>query len=170
MSAVQFATEPAQVKIVEPQTLLARVQKLSEEISNRAYQIFEKKGRTSGHDLEDWFEAESQILPPFDLRITENPDSLTVHAEVPGFSARELSVSLEPWQLVISGEKESAKEQKKGEGVFQGKWSEQLMRVIDLPAAVDRTKATATLRNGVLEVHLPKSAKTPLARVEVKAA
>jgi hypothetical protein len=31
-----------------------------------------------GHALEDWFEAESEILPPFELRIKETNDALTV--------------------------------------------------------------------------------------------
>jgi len=170
MNATQMAPEVTQVKIVEPETLLARVKKLSEELSRRAYEIFEKNGRKSGHDVEDWYEAESEILPPMDLRIHESAEALTVEANLPGFHAKELAVSLEPWRLTISGEKEGAKEEKKGEVIFQGHWSEQLMRVIDLPAEINRAKATATLKDGHLEIKLPKAAKTPLARVEAKGA
>ncbi len=31
-------------------------------ISERAYRIFEEKGYTHGHDLDDWLEAERQVL------------------------------------------------------------------------------------------------------------
>lgn len=46
-TATRTALEPAQVKIVEAQTLLERLSKLSEQISRRAYEIFEGKGRGS---------------------------------------------------------------------------------------------------------------------------
>lgn len=160
MAVTQTALEPSQVKIVEPRALLDRFNKLSEQISHRAYEIFEKRGKTFGHDLEDWFEAESEILPPFQLRIKETNDALTVEAETPEYSAKELEVSLEPWRLTISGKKEAKEEQKKGEIIYQEQRANELLRVIDLPAEVDGAKATATLKNGLLEIKLPKVGKT----------
>ena len=159
MAVTQTALEPSQVKIVEPRALLDRFNKLSEQISRRAYEIFEKRGKTFGHDLEDWFEAESEILPPLQLRIKETNDALTVEAETPEFSAKELEVSLEPWRLTISGKKEAKEEQKKGETIYQEQRTNELLRVIDLPAEIDSAKATATLKNRLLEINLPKVAK-----------
>ena len=38
-------------------------QELTEEyIRTRAYQIYEEHGRLQGHDKEDWYEAEAEIL------------------------------------------------------------------------------------------------------------
>ncbi len=159
MAMTQTAFEPTQVKIVEPRTLLDRFNKLSEQISRRAYEIFEKRGKTFGHDLEDWFEAESEILPPFQLRIKETDDALAVEAETPEFSAKELEVSLEPWRLTISGKKESKEEQKKRETIYQEQRTDDLLRVIDLPSEIDSAKATATLKHGLLEIKLPKVTK-----------
>jgi HSP20 family protein len=159
MGATQTFLEPTQVKIVEPQTFGDRLNKLSEQISRRAYAIFENNGRVFGHDLEDWFKAESEILPPLDLRIKEMEDSLTIEAETPGFSAKNLEVSLEPWRLTVSGKKETKKEQKKGQTTYQEQFSDELLRIIDLPSEIDSTRATATLRNGHLEVKLPKVGK-----------
>ncbi len=170
MSATRVVLQPTQVKIVEPQTLLERLNKLSEQISRRAYEIFESNGRTHGHDLEDWFTAESDILPPLQLRIKETTDSLTVDAETPEFSAKELEVSLEPWRLTISGSKETKEEQKKGEMISQTQTTNELLRVIDLPSEIDSTKATAILKNGHLELNLPKKLKPVTAPVTAKVA
>ena len=46
----------------------------------------------------------------------------------------------------------------------------ELMRVIELPAEVEAEKVTATLKNGVLELSLPKAAKARSVRIEPKAA
>lgn len=170
MSVTQTALEPTQVKIVEPTTMLERFNKLSEQISRRAYEIFERNGRISGHDVEDWFQAESEILPPLELRINETADTLTIEAETPGFSSKNLEVSLEPWRLTIGGMKENKEENKEGKTIYQEQSSEQLLRVIDLPSEIDSAKATASLRNGLLQIKLPKVAKAIPTRVDVKSA
>jgi HSP20 family protein len=160
MSVTQTASVPTQVKIVEPQTLGERLNKLTEQISRRAYEIFEEHGKVFGRDLEDWFKAESEILPPLQLRIKEKEDSLTIEAETPGFSAKDLEVSLEPLRLTISGKKETKEEQKKGQTTYQEQSTNELLRVIDLPSEIDSTRAIATLKNGLLEIKLPKAAKS----------
>jgi HSP20 family protein len=170
MAVTRTLLEPTQVKIVEPQTFGERLNKLSEQISRRAYEIFENNGKVFGHDLEDWFKAESEILPPLQLRIMEKEDSLTIEAETPGFSAKDLEVSLEPWRLTISGKKETKEEQKEGQTTYQERFSNELLRVIDLPSEIDSTRATATLKNGHLEMKLPKVGGTFGTRLDVKAA
>jgi hypothetical protein len=34
---------------------------MQEAIRIRAYQLFEQRGRTHGHDVEDWFRAEAEV-------------------------------------------------------------------------------------------------------------
>ena len=36
--------------------------RIEEEIRNRAYELFEARGREEGHELEDWLRAEADIL------------------------------------------------------------------------------------------------------------
>lgn len=35
---------------------------ISDGIARRAFDIFESRGRSPGHELEDWFRAESELL------------------------------------------------------------------------------------------------------------
>ncbi len=37
------------------------VQKSEEAIRRRAYEIYERRGREHGHDLDDWFKAEREL-------------------------------------------------------------------------------------------------------------
>jgi hypothetical protein len=34
---------------------------LEQQIRNRAYQLYEERGREDGHDVEDWLRAEAEI-------------------------------------------------------------------------------------------------------------
>ena len=170
-TAVEIAPGRPALKLVEPETLFERINQIHDKIARRAFEIFESDGGLFGHDLEHWFKAEAELLHPIHTRITESDKALTVKAEVPGFNARELEVSLEPRRLTISGKKETSKEDKRKEKtVYQEQCSSEILRIIDLPAEVDAAKTTAILNNGVLELTLPRAAQTISARVEVKAA
>src|SRR6185312_3626049 len=93
--AVQRAEEKP-VTITPVENLMDRINKMSHAITRRAYEIFEGNGRMFGHDLEDWFKAEMDLLHPVHVNIAESGDRLEVNAEVPGFSEKEIEVGLEP--------------------------------------------------------------------------
>jgi len=156
------------VKVVEPQALIDRINQVYQTIARRAFDLFESEGGVSGRDVEHWLKAEAELLHPVPVSVTETDVALTVQAEVPGFDAGDLEASVESDQLTISGKKESREEQKKGKAIYREQRSSEIFRVVTLPAAVDVSKATATLTNGVLELILPKAAKAQAARVEVK--
>ena len=35
-----------------------------EQIRGRAYELYEQRGKEDGHDLEDWLQAESEVVQP----------------------------------------------------------------------------------------------------------
>ena len=149
-----------------------RANKMSQAITRRAYEIFEGNGRRFGHELEDWFKAEMDMLYPVHVNIAEAEDSLEVNAEVPGFSDKEIEVSVGPRRLIITGrrETETTREEKKSKTVYSEFCSNQILRTVDLPATVDAEKTTATLKNGVLQLTMPKTAKAKTIEIKPKAA
>jgi HSP20 family molecular chaperone IbpA len=156
-SATQRAPQNAAVKVVEPQSLSERANQMFQAITQRAYELFESEGCAHGRDLEHWLRAEAEFLRPVPLTVTETEDALTVRAEVPGFSAADLQIGVEPGRLTIGGRREFKEEQKKGKTVVREERSSEILRVVPLPAQVDASKATATLSNGVVELILPKA-------------
>ena len=163
--------EPA-LRLVEPTTLFDRMNQIHDAIARRAFEIFEGSGGIFGRELDNWFKAETELLHPVHVSISETGDSLAVEAEVPGFDAKDLEVSVEPRRLTMSGKKETKEESKKGKTIYKEQCSNEILRVVDLPAEVDATKAAATLKNGVLSLALPKAAqaKAGATKVAVKAA
>lgn len=155
---VKPSTSPTPLKLVPSGDLFARFEKFYDGISQRAFEIFENGGRNIGHDLEHWFQAERELLHPVHVEVTEKYGALTVSAEVPGFSEKEIQVNLEPRRLTITGKRESKEERKEKNTIYTDRCSNQIMRVIDLPIEVDTAKASATLKNGILELKVPKVA------------
>ncbi|MDE3110315.1 MAG: Hsp20/alpha crystallin family protein, partial [Acidobacteriota bacterium] len=168
--AVQRAPSSGALRVVEPQALLERMSRIHDDIARRAFELFERDG-AFGRDLENWFDAEEQLVHPVHVNISETDSALRLQAEVPGFEPSELEISLEPSRLTISGKKESTQEQpEKGKVVYKELCSCELLRVIDLPVEVDPDKTKATLKNGVLELEIPKAAGAQSKRIEVRAA
>lgn len=168
--AVQVAREPTAVKPFEVESLAEHVNAVFDAISRRAYEIFEGSGYAPGRELDNWFQAERELLHAAHIQVNESEDALEVQVEVPGFSEKELEVNVEPQRLVISGKRETKTEGKKGKTVYSESCSDQILRVVDLPAEVETDKVVANLKNGVLELRLPKAAKARSVKVETKAA
>jgi len=156
-------------RFVEPQTIYNRMNELYDAISRRAFELFEGDGRIFGRDLDHWFKAEAELLHPAHVQIKESGDTVIVDAEVPGFTANELQLSLEPRRLTIRGKKQSSSEEKKGNVVYSERCSNELLRSVELPVEVNVSRATATLNNGILELTAPKLAAKS-ASIQVKSA
>jgi HSP20 family protein len=158
---------PAPLKLVPPADLFKRAEQLYEKIARRAFEIFESNGRIPGRDLDDWFKAEAELLQPVRVDVTESGGDIAVRAEVPGFTAKEVEVALEPRRITITGKRETKEERKEKKAIYTESRSDQVLRVIDLPTAVDSEKAMATLKEGVLELKVPKAA--PAKKVAITA-
>jgi hypothetical protein len=69
---------PVPAKAIERQDVFERFNQIYNSVARRAFEIFESNGRRFGHDLDDWFKAESELLHPVHVRMAESDDSLTV--------------------------------------------------------------------------------------------
>ncbi|MGK9165214.1 Hsp20/alpha crystallin family protein [Inquilinus limosus] len=90
------------------------------------------------------------------LEVTENDKAVTVCAEIPGLTEKDVEVTLAEGILSIRGEKKSEVEDK--ERHFSERSYGRFERQIAIGREVDEDKVEATFRNGVLTVTLPKTA------------
>lgn len=167
--AMQPVKASVPVKQTETETGSDQIQQVYDSIARRAFEIF-NNGRWFGRELDDWLQAESELLHPVHLEIAESIDNLTVRAEVPGFSTKELEINVGPRRLTITGKHEAMEESRKGKTIYSERCAKEIRRFVDLPADVDSSKVTATLKDGVLKIELPKAAHAETVRVEPKAA
>lgn len=172
-TATQTALEPTALRLVEPQVLFDRMNRIRDSISRRAFELFEGDGRVFGREIDHWLKAEAELLHQAHVEVSESDEAVEVQVEAPGFGPKDLEVSIEPGRVTVSGKKESTEERKNGKTVYKERCSNEILRVIDLPAEIDAAKATATLKNGILTLEVPKTAQAKMpkaAKIDVKAA
>lgn len=141
----------------DPEKLRWEMQPVQLAIARRAFELFEKRNREHGHDSEDWFRAESELIRPVSIMIHESSEKLSLHANVFGFTEKELLVSIEPKRVAILGRKEIAAEAVGRELEFSDWYPDQILRVIDLPIEIDPDGAVVELQTGMLKFELPKA-------------
>ncbi len=133
-------------------------------IAQRAFEIFESRGRVHGNDQRDWFLAELELLTPVKFHLSESGEQLTARAEVPGFHRQEMKVSLEPHRLSISGKTEPLENHRAEKHPHSHRHAQMMYHAIDLPCEVYPSKAEATFNDGRLEIVMPKVVLTKSAR------
>lgn len=156
-TAVQPARETS-IRRGEPSNLTEQVNNLYNRIARRAFEMFEGNGRLNGRDLADWLQAEVEFIHPLHIGISESSEAVTVRAEVPGFTLNELEVHVEPRRVIIAGKREAREESKTEKTIYSETCSDQVLRVLALPSAVEPEKVKTTLKDGVLELVMPKAA------------
>ncbi len=108
-------------------------------------------------------------IPPVDIK--ENKTGYAISAEIPGYKEDEINLYVENHVLTLEGKKEE-KEDKAEDGrkyLIKERVVRNFKRSFTLPEDADEEKVSATFKNGVLEIDLPKTEKAQPKRIEVKA-
>ena len=106
--------------------------------------------------------------PPVD--IFERQEHLVVRAEVPGVQKEDMDVRVENGVLTLCGERKQETDIKEGNAHRSERVYGTFTRSFSLPTTVDATRVTASYKDGVLEVTVPKAETSKATTIEIKAA
>jgi len=92
----------------------------------------------------------------FRLDVIDHEKELVVRGELPGVEKDDIAVTVMGDRLMIEAERKFEEEEKKDAYYRHEVGYGKLMRTIALPVSVDADKVHAELKDGILEVFLPK--------------
>ena len=130
------------------------------------------------NEMDRWFDRLAELkweelprggdwAPSMD--ISETKDSLVAKVEVPGMDQKDIQISLQENLLTIKGEKRQEKEEKDERYHRIERTYGAFTRTVRLPVGVDAGKVTATFKNGLLTVTLPKTPSSKGTMIPIKA-
>ena len=91
-------------------------------------------------------------------------------AELPGMNKEEIEISLQEGNLVISGERKmESQKNEEGEAARSERFFGRFQRTLELPKPVDANRVSATYKEGILTVTLPKTEESKPKQITVKA-
>jgi HSP20 family protein len=110
--------------------------------------------------------VEMAALAP-NVDVIDREDEVVVRAEVPGFRKEDIDISVSGTMLTIKGDTKTEEKEEKGDyyrcEITRGAFT----RTLALPAEVDEAKAKAAMKDGMLELTLPKLEKSKRRRIAI---
>jgi HSP20 family protein len=101
------------------------------------------------------------------VEMYDDKDDLVVKVELPGITKQDLEVSLADNRLTISAEKKRSTEKtEKGRYLSEVGYG-RCVRTIELPAGIVSDKAKASLKNGLLEIRIPRTEEAKRREIKI---
>jgi HSP20 family protein len=129
-------------------------------LQNQLGRLFEPFARTNDEDL-----VSGTWVPPVD--VAETQEKILVRAELPGMKQEDIQIEFENGLLTLRGDRtldkqESGATYHRVERVY-GNFS----RSFTLPRTVDAERITASYRDGILEIEVPKKEEAKPKQIKI---
>ena len=105
-------------------------------------------------------------LPSMDVR--EEDDSFVVEMELPGVRAEDVQIECENNALTISGERRQEERTEQGRQLRVERRFGSFTRTLPLPQGTNEDAIQAELKDGVLELRIPRAEQPKPRRIEVR--
>jgi len=134
-------------------------ERMTKEMDRFGNSFLEETLRKIREDGTGWFPS---------LDVSETKKDFVVKAELPGMDLKDIDLSLTNGMLTIRGEKKQEKEEKEGNYHLIGRSYGTFSRSVSLPRDVKQDKISASYKDGVLRVVLPKSEEAKKKEIKIK--
>lgn len=99
--------------------------------------------------------------PP--LNITEDENNIYIRAETPGINIEDMEITITAKDLIIKGERKLPEgryfRQERPSGVFQ--------RIVSINTTIDADNVTASMKDGILSIVLPRAGAAVPRKVDI---
>ena len=136
--SVEKVREPAAL----PRPLLEEMESTSANIRSKAYELFLMRGDSPGSDLDDWLQAERQLMWVPATELSEREKEFQVRIQMQGLEPKDIQIIAMPNSIVLHAAPKSRESK--------------LLQRLDFPTPVNPEKVTAKLDKGILQVVAPK--------------
>lgn len=89
--------------------------------------------------------------------LEDTGDAFVLTADLPGFDREDISVELRKGSLQISARRDESTTREDESYIHRERTQRSINRTVSLPEPVDKDGTTATFKNGVLTVQIPKA-------------
>ncbi|MCM8790344.1 MAG: Hsp20/alpha crystallin family protein [Candidatus Omnitrophica bacterium] len=138
---------------------LVRMKRAVDKFANELVSSFDERGR----------EYVAPVGRLVRVDVIENEKDFTVKADLPGMDKDKIVVTLENNRILkISGSRESSVTEKGPNIVRQERMEGRFERVVELPAECKNEGISASYKNGVLEIIIPKKEAAKPQAIKVK--
>jgi len=140
------------VPIRKTSSILDEMRDVQDRIMRRAYEIFQRNGSIPDRDLENWTQAERELVwkPAFEL--CEKDGQFQLEAAIAGVQAKDIDIEVTPEDIILRAEIHHEHKERRGMVHHCEFESGKMFRSIHLPKKIDPQKVKAEFKNGLLRL------------------
>lgn len=147
----------------QPIPVFQEIEKRFEDVRQRAFDFFDKRGRELGHELTDWIQAEREVLGWPAAELAEKNGEYKLEVTLAGFGANQVEVTATPTEIAVHAAIKPETKAAEDHVLWTEFGPNDVYRRFRLPQPIDVDKTSAALDNGLLKITatkvLPATAK-----------
>ena len=151
-------------------SIFDEIDRMQDRVMRRAYDIFSSNGGIFGRDIEDWLQAERELVWKPAIELEEKDDEFLLQIATPGVDPKDIDIEVTPEDILVKAEVHHEHKEKKGEVYACEFASGNLFRSIHLPKRIDPDKVKAEFKNGMLSLKAPVAEEARAKKVTIEAA
>jgi len=113
---------------------------------------------------DDWLDSEGELT----VDVYQTDKEIVIQSAIAGIEPEDLDISIEKDMVTITGKREKEFEEKERNYFYQECYWGRFSRKIILPAEVNSSKISASMKNGILCIRIPKIEGKRKTKVSVK--
>jgi HSP20 family protein len=125
----------------------------------------EIKNQNQPAEEKDVLEGEGQLM----VDVYQTPSEIVIKSAVAGVKPEDIDISIVNDMITIKGKRELDEEVRADDYFYQECYWGSFSRSIILPIEIDADRVTASLKNGILTIRLPKIDKNKVKKIKIKA-
>jgi HSP20 family protein len=142
---------------------------MHDRIMKRAFEIFDGKGHAFGTDIDDWLQAERELVWKPAIELQEKDKEIHLQMAAPGIDPKDIDIEVTPEDILVKAETHHEHKEDKGEVHVCEFTSGNMFRSVHLPKKIDPDKVKVEFKNGMLSLTAEIAKEAQARKIDVKA-
>jgi HSP20 family protein len=151
------------------ESIFEQLDGLHDRIMKRAYEIFDSSGHILGRELDNWLQAEQELIWKPSIELEEKDNKFFLQIAVPGIESKDLDIEVTPEHLLVKAEMYRKSDDEKGK-IHKSEFAAgNLFRAVHFPKKIDPDKVKAEFKDGMLRVTAEVAEESEPRKIAVQA-
>jgi HSP20 family protein len=140
------------LSVKKTESIFDQLNDMHDRITKSAFEIFDGNGHAFGKDLEDWLQAERELVWKPAIEIQENDQEILLRIATPGVDPKDIDIEVTDEEILFKAETHHKHKEEKGKVHVCEFTSGSLFRSVHLPKKIDPDKVKAEFKDGMLSL------------------
>jgi Protein of unknown function (DUF2934) len=146
---------------VMPPAADALNKRMHDAVAWRAFHLYEARGCASGHEAEDWREAEADVVRPLECGTIVEEDTVCVTTDASCFGPGSLEVWVEPHRITLCGPCAAQKLERPAEAAIRIGQRNWIFRTHELTAELDPAEVIVKFNGPAMHIYISRAHRKP---------